>query len=730
MATNEYGDTVSCSFTITVIENMDSIQSLVCNDMVNISVDQNCMVTIDADMILEGSNHGCYEDFIIEIFTITGDTVLNPITYDPDYSPTNNNYIVCVTEPETGIQCCGEIVLEDKLEPAIECPCPPGAWMTDPACQRTCLNINQILNGQIGTPDVDDNCAGVVPVFGGAQITEQAECGTYIVEQFWSLTTEGYNGDAFPEINCTNEYLISPVGIALVTIPADFEIDCKEADNVDIKDPSVTGYPRIGGEILDGDDQNPYCNIIATFTDVEIPSCGSACGNVMKIARFWSIVDWCTGDLEEFYQLIKITDEEGPSILMDDVFTSTDAWKCSADIWFDPPQLHDNCSYDLDWYIVSTNSGATLVDVNGQQNSSNPKQHALDVPKGTWEFVIGSTDCCGNLGTTTIEVTVADLTAPVAIAKEYLTISLTSAGLDPDGFSKLFKTSIDEGSHENCSDVFIEIRRETDACGVNGNATYSNKIPSSCDPWYSANDHDYGDYVMFCCNDLTEVDDDAMYGMVKVWMRVWDDANMDGEYGSYSHFDNPGNDHDYCEFDDNFNEVYSWVRVENKTDANLICPPDITIPCDWDYTDLSITGSSEGSSTCGAVDVVYTDWADIHCGAGTVYREWSIPGYDYTCTQTITITPINTPLEVSCPVDPVTQTNKVIIDCDNYDIPEPWVTSGACNLTGISSEIDTFWFEADACYKVIKTWTIVDWCSGEEIECDFTVSLTIGVMVS
>jgi len=723
MVTNEYGDTLSCLFTITVIENIDSIQSLACNDMVNISVDQNCMVTIDADLILEGSNHGCYDDFIIEIFTITGDTVSNPITYDPDYSPTNNNYIVCVTEPETGIQCCGEIVLEDKLEPVIECPCPPGAWMTDPACQRTCLNINQIINGQIGVPNLDDNCAGVIPVFGGAQVIEQTECGTYIVEQYWSLTTDVYDGESFPNINCTNEYFISAVDISLVTLPADLTIDCTDSGTADITHPSNTGYPRIGGDVLDGEDQNPYCNIIATYSDIEFPTCGSECGNVMKIARSWSVVNWCTGELEEFYQLIKIADEEGPSVVMDDVYTSTHAWKCSADIWFDPPQLHDNCSYDLDWYIVSTNSGATLVDVNGQQNSANPKQHALDVPKGTWEFVIGSTDCCGNLGTTTIEVIVADLTAPIAIAKEYITISLTSAGLDPDGMSKLYKTSIDEGSHDNCTDVFIEIRRETDACGVIGNATYSDKIPASCDPWYNSNDHDYGEYVMFCCNDLTEVDGEAMYGMVKVWMRVWDDANMDGEYGSYTFYDNPGNDHDYCEFNDNFNEVYSWVRVENKTDANLICPPDIAIPCDWDYTDLTITGDASGSSTCGAVEVIYTDWVDTHCGEGTVLREWSIPGYDYKCTQVITITPVVTPLEVLCPLDPVTQSNKVIIDCDDYDIPDPWVSSAACNLTGVTSDIDTFWFEAGSCYKVIKTWRIVDWCSGEEVECDFTVSL-------
>ncbi len=740
MATNEYGDTLTCSFNITVVENDDPNDALVCNDLVNISVDQNCMVEITADIILEGNNFGCEDSLIVVVLTIHGDTVLNPITYDPDYSPNNNNYIVCVTDPMSGNTCCGEINLEDKLEPSIECPCPEGAWLTDPACQRTCLNMNQLTGGTIGTPIVSDNCAGVNAVFGGATIVEVG-CGEYLVEQTWTVEIDGSNGGSFPNTTCTNQYLVTPIDLSLVTIPGLAEFECTELGDPNLTHPDNTGYPRLGGDNLGTVDNNdnPYCNLFATYTDLEFPACGNACSGPVKIYRSWSIMDWCTGEIEEFGQLIKVSDSEAPTIQASDVFTSTGPWECAADVWFENIQVHDNCSYDLDWYIVSTNSGATLVDDEGRTNSNEPKKHALGVPKGEWEFVIGSLDCCGNLGTTTIMVTVADLAAPVAISTQNIVISLTSGGTngndDTAGKAKIFNVDIDNGSFDNCSGVGLEIRRDN-ACDGSTSGTYSNKIPASCDPWYDTNDHDYGEIVEFCCDDLmADGDGDGEPdGLVKVWMRVWDDANMDGEFGSYTFFDNPGNDHDYCEFNDNFNETWSYVKVEDKGVPNLICPPNITIPCDWDYTDLSITGNATGSATCDIVQAAYTDWADLHCGEGTVLREWYFDSNgngeqdgeegDYTCTQIITITSVDTPPladRVICPT--VQGDNKVIIDCADFDIPDPFVTEGACSLSGISSDIDTFWFEEGACYKVIKTWRILDWCTGEEFACDFTVSL-------
>ena len=268
-----------------------------------------------------------------------------------------------------------------------------------------------------------------------------------------------------------------------------------------------------------------------------------------------------------------------------------------------------------------------------------------------------------------------------------------------------------------CSDVHVEIRRESDNCGITGNASYSDLVPQGCSSVHRNNDHDYGAFVSFCCEDLQEDGDGdgVADGMIKVWMRVWDDGNMDGIFGSFR-FENGK-----CELLDNYNETWVYVTVENKAPGLIICPPDIEIPCDWDYTDLSVTGTASGSTTCGEVEVTYDDWGDLHCGEGVITREWYVVGNeDYKCSQRIVVYNQTGAqgLSVQCP-----SPNEVVVDCDDYVIPEPWYGTGACNLAGISSTIDTFYFEQDACYKVLKKWTIIDWCSGEEMTCSFTLAM-------
>ena len=65
IATNN-SDTVECSFNITIIE-YDGPIVLGCNDTINVSADANCEVHIFADMILEGDQYACYDDYIITI---------------------------------------------------------------------------------------------------------------------------------------------------------------------------------------------------------------------------------------------------------------------------------------------------------------------------------------------------------------------------------------------------------------------------------------------------------------------------------------------------------------------------------------------------------------------------------------------------------------------------------------------------------------------------------------
>ncbi|MCB9328989.1 MAG: hypothetical protein H6572_09925 [Lewinellaceae bacterium] len=71
-------------------------------------------------------------------------------------------------------------------------------------------------------------------------------------------------------------------------------------------------------------------------------------------------------------------------------------------------------------------------------------------------------------------MTVVDKTPPVAIAFQNLVVSLTSSGTGNDGFAKIYNYQISNGSYDGCEKpVHLEIRRDSDNCGIKGNATYN-----------------------------------------------------------------------------------------------------------------------------------------------------------------------------------------------------------------------------------------------------------------
>ena len=157
---------------------------------------------------------------------------------------------------------------------------------------------------------------------------------------------------------------------------------------------------------------------------------------------------------------------------------------------------------------------------------------------------------------------------------------MTSGGSNSgDGLAKLYAQSVDIGSHDGCTDVKLEVRREDDICDIRGNTTYNeNGHPQdgSPNPNSPSYDSDGGAFVKFCCEDISNAtvdvngDGELDAGYVKVWLRVWDDGDMDGLYGTEG---------------DNYNEAWAYVKVEDKLAPTIQCPPDVTLTCDMDYTD-------------------------------------------------------------------------------------------------------------------------------------------------
>jgi len=443
---------------------------------------------------------------------------------------------------------------------------------------------------------------------------------------------------------------------------------------------------------------NNVCNIYATFVDQEIPACGPGCDGNVKVIRTWTLLDWCTNETVPYTQLIKAVDNEGPTFILKDITVSTDPWGCEANIDIPQPwELHDNCTFNLD-YTVSGPAGVIIV------GDSENGYTALGAPKGVHTFTYTASDCCGNVTSSNATFTVVDATPPVAVAKQNIVISLTSSGTSNEGLAKLYAESVDNGSHDGCTDIKLEVRRDEDICDIRGNATYNadgHPQDGSPNPNSPSFDPDGGAFVKFCCEDITNAtvdvngDGENDPGYVKVWLRVWDDGDMDGLFGT------PG---------DNYNETWTYVKVEDKLAPAIVCPPDITLTCDMDYTDLNMTGEAQGYASCGAIGVEFNDIiVNLNtCNVGFVVRRFNIIGRpDIFCDQTITLEDLDAPVNVSfSQVGDFTASNCP----DMIALGEPTWVAGPCDVLGYTLETDTFRFEDGACYKLVNHWTVINWC--------------------
>ena len=715
-----------------------SLATLVCDDQINVALDGNCESVITVDMILEGESS-------IPNF--------DPANYDIDIEGPSGPvigtlldevglYTVTVSENGTGPgglqppynSCWGHILVEDKLPPQLEsCPCPQGN--TDPDCvlPLLCEDLADLDAILVEAPTASDNCNTDFTI-SFVDDVNGFDCATSVITRTWTLTDEDGN-----YVTCVSEYRIDPFALqgSIVGPKQTIDLDCGigtepqqiyeyfdaeyRANNpcggyhasCDPNDPYydedvadayeeaahlyalMFSYPSINGVILDGH----VCSTVTSYTDTVIPICSSepGCGGNAKVIRTWTIYDWCDPSLTpiNFTQVIKASDTTDPSIDANSFKASVDPWGCTATIIFpDPEHISDNCSSYVTYTVTGSGTGGIEVYYDAVQGH----YYATDVPVGEHTFYYHAWDCCDNTSSDGIVVTVHDATPPVAITKQDIVVSLIPNPGDPivPGLTKIFAENVDNGSFDGCGPVKLEIRRETESCGYNQSVTYNDDYHSFDNEF----DGDDGRYVTFCCNDLaeygTDEDGDGFvdYAQIKVWLRVWDDGDGDGYFGSQG---------------DNFSEVWAFVRLEDKSRPTIWCPPDVVIDCDADSDNLSIVGRASAIGSCGEVNVFYTD---IHrdltsCNEGVITRRWYVDGYeDIYCDQRITLSGalVGGPIVVNFPED-------TVVTCADHVVQHPTWIAGSCDLLAYSVERDTFYFSEGACFKVLNYWTVINWCT-------------------
>ena len=456
--------------------------------------------------------------------------------------------------------------------------------------------------------------------------------------------------------------------LTAIDFPQDQTLDC---DNPNA-DPVITGQPLFAGEVIAFGNM---CDLAVSRSDDTTSICGMV---EYQIIRQWTVTDLCSGETVTDPQVILFQDAAPPQITCpDDMLVQAIAGECYATVTLPAPVVTDNCDGNPDFY-VSTSFGTVGLG-----------PHAF-VPVGTHVIQYTGVDECGNTTICTMNLTVEDNESPVAVCESFTNVSVPSTGM-----GIVMAQTFDDGSSDNCVDTIYLKTRRMIAGGCDGLNGDDSDI-TGYQEWFD-------DYVVFCC-------EEADTGDILVLLRVYEIDPGEGPV-------DPSREIIGGDLFGHFTECMINVSVQDKIAPVMDCPDDVTIECDADYSDLSIFGSPAFSDNCGAtldsIEVVDID----DCGVGLIIRTFTATDYSgnaTVCVQTITVTNSN-PLNESQIIWPPTYvTNICGAATDPEDLPEeyqePIITGENCGIISINYEDMFFNIAQPACYKILRQWTVLDWC--------------------
>lgn len=715
-ATDIYGNMSTCEFIVTVNEYEPTHGTLACNDHINLSLGPDCMAIIEVDMILEGNDYGCYEDYCIEIRDSLGNIHINKFDIN-DVNQTFEVSIIDCNGNETS--CWGYLTIESKTLPEIKCPadtvlyCNQDATATDANGNLLTGSLELLTCEQSSEITYTDN------------VLDNGVCGEPRVEiiRTWKLVDE-----AGHQVTCEQKITILPFDNSLVSFPKNYvaneALSCSDvANDPSLTKPSHTGYPKLNGDDIFGDS---YCDIYVGYWDEVLQDVN--CPSGYSILRHWSIQNECEPLVAgvnpiKHIQNIIVNDREAPKVKsIDTIYTSTDVWGCQASVDLPDVVDGDNCSdVTAEWYV----SYGQIVG-----------NKLTDLIPGTTHVTGYVQDACGNKQIVKFVIIVRDEIPPVVVGETYHTVSLTTSGV-----AKINAEDLDDGSHDGCGPITFYAKRLDNGASC---AAIDEYLPTGDD------NAQYNEQVHFCCTDAGDT--------IRVSFRVCDDGNGDGIVGTAG---------------DNCNSQEVQVIVQDKLKPIVNAPQDTVVLCsaisgfDWDNEELvnNTFGKATGNGTCD-VNITSTATVEMSCAddkgvVGYAYRTFSASsaGGDASDTQLIKIIgDVTTKLtcdRISLDTESVLLKNlssterrkygfddptapdpytgfesywclsnngssfdkaSVEIDCNGtFEIPNVIVErAGLCTEVGVRTSIDTFDFAGGACKKFLVKYEVIDNCIFDE----------------
>lgn len=663
---------------------------LACNNLVQVSMDEDCVVEITPAMMLEGVlPAGCsYTQYTVQVLGANG----QPLSPANIINRNHLNQTLNVRVWLGNNHCWGKILIQDKRRPVITCP--PDDTV---ACYTPVV---------LTLPQATDNCDLAVPVTIESNNLVKLTC----TGDFSAIRTIIYN--AVDDSGNEAEPCIRNIYFTRATLDApvfqfprnrdDVQDPALNCDNVPVWDvvkadgtpgrdnypqPEESGAPTLGGFPIFPN--NTLCEINATYQDQKVDICPGS----FKVLRHWSVLDWCTGRLEQSYQIIKIIDKRPPavtilptippdmtitnclgnvsSLVEVDPYTCLGTWNVVRPTETLPARECNNWTYTVAFLL---NNGTEIPPLNGVYITDNgvtkvignatTGYQIIGLPQGCAWIRYTVTDACGNSTTALTEIFVQDKVPPTPVCDRTTVVTLSNQN---NGWARVFAETFDDGSHDNCSNVTFRVRRMT--------------TPQRCNIPGGPNTHNFGPFVDVCCADVGRE--------LMVELEVRDASN-------------------------NTNTCMVFVQVDDKIDPVITCAGPKTIECNQPVEFDQPTATDN----CGTptITILSTTGEISNCGTGSRTRTWQARdagGRTATCSQTITVVnnnPYTGPTSNQWPQN-VTLSGCLNVDTDPSKTGVPTITAQAgCSQVAYTYEDQVFQFVEDVCYKILRRWTVIDWC--------------------
>ncbi len=350
-------------------------------------------------------------------------------------------------------------------------------------------------------------------------------------------------------------------------------------------------------------------------------------------------------------------------------------------------------------------------------------------------------DGCKNQASVDMTVRLRDRVPPVVVCDEITEIVITNNGQNTgSSCSRLYAEDLDDGSYDNCTPIYFLMAKMDDS--------FSQDIYNRC--YYPHRD--------FCCDDVGDntvivlvLDQDpSLFYNTNIGSPALGCNEPTPNFpslflspNSIGNFVVPGTNQLVPV---NYNTCMVTVQVTDKLPPVLVnCPGNERISCDLYASNLETQlanaadmeeqcdilsayfGTAEYFDNCIANVECEVDIDLDQCLEGEIERVWSATDNDgntnssQDCRQRIFVDQVSD-FVVEFPQnrdDDILGGHLPAVECGDSipDFGEPEIFYETCELVAVSYEDEVFTDVDSACYKILREWTVINWCVvGDEID--------------